>query len=121
MRATRKQPTERATEVGDGDCQSHAIKSLVPLVPHTQIEHHSREKPAFCQAQKEAGGEEPTETLGETCEGADNTPSESECRKPESWRREPEDDIAWNLGKDSRNEAGRQHRKELVSGLFDLW
>ena len=121
MEATYKQSAKRTTETDGGDYQSNAIKLLVPLVPHAQIEHESGEEPAFCHAQKEAGGEEPTETLSEACEGTDNTPGEDERRKPESRRRELEDDIAWDLKQDTRNGASRQRQKKLVSGLFELW
>ena len=121
MEATYKQPAKRTTETDGRDYQSNAVELFVPLVPHAQIEHESGEKPAFCHAQKEAGGEEPTETLSEACEGTDNTPRESECREPESWGRELEDDIAWDLEQDTRDGAGRQRQKKLVSALIKIW
>lgn len=90
---------------------------FVSLVPHAQIEHHSREEPTFCRAQEEAGGEESGEILSEPREGADDTPQEGESRKPESRRREFEDDVTWDLEHDVTDEEDSQRGEVLTSGL----
>ena len=90
---------------------------FVSFVPHAQIERSSREEPGFCDAQEEAGDEESGETLGEAHEGANDTPGKGDSRKPESWRCELEDDVAWDLDQDVTNEVDGQCGEELVSGL----
>ena len=115
---TYKQPAKRATNTDGGDYQSEAIELFVSLVPHAQIEYNSRKVSALCDTQKHAGGEESGETLGDAREGADDTPSESDGRKPESWRRGLENDGARNQEYHTTNVGDSQCREELVSSLF---
>ena len=93
---------------------------FVSLVPHTRIKHKSREEPTFCDTQKEASGEESGEIVGETHEGANGAPYESQSRKPEPWGRESENDVGWDLEKDVTDKVDGQRSKVLVSGLFQL-
>jgi len=82
---TYEQPAECTRKGCSGEKEKDAIELFVPLVPHGQIEHESRDEPGFRHTQKEAGDKKSGETLSETCEGANGTPRESESRKPESW------------------------------------
>ena len=115
---TYKQPAKCTTKSDDGDCQSNAIELFVSLVPHAQIESHSRSVSAFRHPQKYAGSEESSEILGDTREGAGATPHDSESRKPEPRRREFEDDATGKREQDITNVGGGQRREELVSGLL---
>ena len=114
---TNEQPAKRATE-GDGrENQGKPVELFVSAVPHTQVEHDSREVPAFCNTQDEAGGEEFTEILSKAREGTNDAPHESESWKPEPRRCKLEGDVAWNVEHNITNEVDGQRCEELVSGF----
>ena len=47
---------------------------FVSLVPHAQIKYNSGEEPAFRDAQKEAGGKQPTKIFREAHKGGNDPP-----------------------------------------------
>lgn len=93
---------------------------FVSLVPHAQIKYDSGKKSAFCNAQKEAGGEQSGKALSKTHEGANNPPYDGDSGKPESGRRPFEDDVAGDLEQGVADEPDGQCREVLVSGLFQV-
>ena len=117
---TDEQPAKCTTKSDGRENHGKSVELFISPVPHTQIKHDSREVPAFCNAQKEASGEESTETLGKTREGTNDTPYESESRKPEPRRRELEGNVAWNIEHNVTDEVDGQCCKELVPGLLRI-
>ena len=115
---TYKQPAECAGNNDSGEKQSDAIVLFVPLVPHAEIEHDSREEPTLRSAQEEARGEESAEALSETHEGADDTPHESDCRKPHPRGCKFEDEITRDIEQDVADKIDGQGGQVLVSGLI---
>jgi len=49
---------------------------FVSLVPHAHIEHDAGEETTLCNAEEEADGEESGEVLGDSHQGANDTPHE---------------------------------------------
>jgi len=88
------------------------------LVPHAQIIEDSGTEPTFCDAEKEAGGEESGEILGDAHECANDTPREGESWKPKLWGGEFEDDVARDLEQDVTDKVDGQSGEVLVPGLF---
>jgi len=115
---TYEYPTKCTCKSGSGEKESNAIMLFVPPVPHAHIEHDSGEESTLCDAEKEADGEKSGEILGDTHEGANDTPCEGESREPKLWGREFEDDVTWDLEQDVTDKVHGQRGKVLVSGLF---
>lgn len=90
---------------------------FIAFVPHAQVKHNSREEAALRNTQKEPGGEKPRKVLGETHEGANDSPYEGEGGKPEPRRRALENDITWDFEQDITDEPDTQRREILVPGL----
>lgn len=117
-KSTYEKSTTCASKSGSAEKQSDAKMLFVSFVPHAQIKHNSREKPAFRDAQKEAAGEQSAETLREAHEGANDPPYEGESGKPESRRRALENDVTRDLEQGVAGEPDAQCCEVLVSGLF---
>lgn len=90
---------------------------FVPLIPHAQVEHDSREEPAFRDAQKEAGSEQSLKIFREAHEGTNDPPYEGESGKPESRGGAFENDIAGYLKQCIASKPDAQCREVLVPGL----
>lgn len=73
---------------------------LCPLIPHTQIEHHTRKQSAFRDAQKEPRDNEACEVLCYAEESGDDAPGEHEGWEPEAGRGALEDDVAGDFEED---------------------
>lgn len=94
---------------------------FLSFVPHTQIVEDSGGETAFCEAEKEARGEESGEILGDSHERANNTPCEGESRKPNLRGGEFEGDITRDLKQDVTDKVNGQCGEVLVPGLFQRW
>ena len=115
---TYEKPATRTRKSGGAKKQSDAEMLFVSLVPHAQIKHNSREEPAFCDAQKEAGDEQPRKILGEPHEGANDPPYDGDSGKPEPRGRFFQDDVAGDFKQCVAGEPNGQCRQVLVVGLF---
>lgn len=69
--------TECTGKGGSREEESDAIMLFVSLVPHAHIEHDTREETTLCNAKEEANGEKSGEVLGDSHQGANDTPYES--------------------------------------------
>ena len=72
---------------------------FIPLVPHAEVEHDSREKPTLRSAQEKVHSEESAEVLSEVHEGTDDAPHKNGGQKPHPRGCEVEDEIARILNK----------------------
>lgn len=111
--------TECAGKGGSGEEESDAIMLFVSLVPHAHIKHDSGKETTFRDAEEETDGKESTEVLGDTHEGANDTPYEGESWKPESRGGDFEDDVTRDLEQDVTNEVDGQRGEVLVPTLFE--
>jgi len=73
---------------------------LRPLIPHTQIENHTRKQSAFRDTKEEPRDDESGEVLRYAEEGGDDTPGEHEGWEPEARGGAFEDYVAGDFEED---------------------
>lgn len=80
--------------------ECNTVVGLSALVPHGQIEHHSREETTLRHSQEESRRNQASEALRNTHESGNDTPQEHQGWQPELRGRALEDDVAGNFEED---------------------
>lgn len=91
---------------------------LIPLIPHGQIEHHTREQSTLSNPQRRPRGQIAGIVLDDTQEGGHDTPDQGEGGQPDARRGLFQHDVAGDFEDDVADEVEGEAGEVLISGWF---